>query len=121
MSNDILGYFGEGCQFFCGQWTDYYKYPVLNFCQHKDNQSSYEGNCCESFCPLKLSKPCLGISSIEKIEYEDVVFSDGTNYARYSPDSWSRFYGMSLEVVHDDKELKYLEECYQHHKQMRKE
>lgn len=63
----MTNYFGKGCEYFIGQWerdAEYEAYfynisleenytPILRFCNHKDNSSHYEGNCCEKLCPLK--------------------------------------------------------------------
>lgn len=42
------------CKFFIGKWEDNIKegQPVLNFCNHPNNQSDSEGNCYYDRCPL---------------------------------------------------------------------
>lgn len=52
-------YFGKGCNYFIGQWHSgqWHKNneedpPEISFCSHIDNESKYEGNCCELLCPL---------------------------------------------------------------------
>ena len=55
-------WFGKGCEHQCCQWEEnettggpHYKesFPVLIFCNQKNNTDAYEGNCTQKLCPLR--------------------------------------------------------------------
>jgi hypothetical protein len=55
-------YFGKGCQYFSGQWDrddiNHIGKPLINSCNHPDNEDKFEGGCHPSKCPFSSESLC---------------------------------------------------------------